>query len=232
MITLENVLFKWHAKQPEPTINITKLDIDQGEHVFLHGPSGCGKSTLLSLLAGVTVPTQGNIELLGKAINQLSNSKRDRFRADHIGYIFQNFNLLPYLSPIENVTLGCQFSKQRQKNALKNSATIAAEASRLLSALGLNDNLQHQAVAKLSIGQQQRVAAARAFIGSPEIIIADEPTSALDTQNRQAFVKLLFEQASAANSTLIFVSHDETLQTLFTRSISLVELQGGTDATH
>ncbi|HAU05262.1 MAG TPA: methionine ABC transporter ATP-binding protein, partial [Pseudoalteromonas shioyasakiensis] len=194
--------------------------------------SGCGKSTLLSLLAGVTVPTQGNIELLGKAINQLSNSKRDRFRADHIGYIFQNFNLLPYLSPIENVTLGCQFSKQRQKNALKNSATIAAEASRLLSALGLNDNLQHQAVAKLSIGQQQRVAAARAFIGSPEIIIADEPTSALDTQNRQAFVKLLFEQASAANSTLIFVSHDETLQTLFTRSISLVELQGGTDATH
>ena len=231
MITLENVLFKWHAKQPEPTINITKLDIDQGEHVFLHGPSGCGKSTLLSLLAGVTVPTQGNIELLGKAINQLSNSKRDRFRADHIGYIFQNFNLLPYLSPIENVTLGCQFSKQRQKNALKNSATIAAEASRLLSALGLNDNLQHQAVAKLSIGQQQRVAAARAFIGSPEIIIADEPTSALDTQNRQAFVKLLFEQANAANSTLIFVSHDETLQTLFTRSISLVELQGGTDAT-
>ena len=92
--------------------------------------------------------------------------------------------------------------------------------------------MQHQAVAKLSIGQQQRVAAARAFIGSPEIIIADEPTSALDTQNRQAFVKLLFEQASAANSTLIFVSHDETLQTLFTRSISLVELQGGTDATH
>lgn len=232
MITLENVLFKWHAKQSEPTINITKLDIDQGEHVFLHGPSGCGKSTLLSLLAGVTVPTQGNIELLGKAINQLSNSKRDRFRADHIGYIFQNFNLLPYLSPIENVTLGCQFSKQRQKNALKNSATMAAEASSLLSALGLNDNLQNQAVAQLSIGQQQRVAAARAFIGSPEIIIADEPTSALDTQNRQAFVKLLFEQASAANSTLIFVSHDETLQTLFTRSISLVELQGGTDATH
>ena len=232
MITLENVLFKWHAKQPEPTINIPELDIDQGEHVFLHGPSGCGKSTLLSLLAGVTVPTQGNIVLLGKAINQLSNSKRDRFRADHIGYIFQNFNLLPYLSPIENVTLGCQFSKQRQKNALKNSATIAAEASRLLSALGLNNALQHQAVAQLSIGQQQRVAAARAFIGSPEIIIADEPTSALDTQNRQAFVKLLFEQASAANSTLIFVSHDETLQTLFTRSISLVELQGGTDATH
>lgn len=231
MITLANVLFKWHTKQPEPTINISKLDIDQGEHVFLHGPSGCGKSTLLSLLAGVTIPNQGRIELLNKAINELSNSQRDRFRADHIGYIFQNFNLLPYLSPIENVTLGCQFSKQRQTNALKNSATLAAEASRLLSALGLNYSLQHQAVAQLSIGQQQRVAAARAFIGSPEIIIADEPTSALDTQNRQAFVKLLFEQASAANSTLVFVSHDETLQTLFTRSISLVELQGGTHAT-
>ncbi|MEQ5874451.1 ABC transporter ATP-binding protein [Pseudoalteromonas sp. NFXS39] len=231
MITLANVLFKWHTKQPEPTINITELHIDQGEHVFLHGPSGCGKSTLLSLLAGVTVPTQGSIELLGKAINQFNNSKRDRFRADHIGYIFQNFNLLPYLSPIENVTLGCQFSKQRQKKALENSTTITAEASRLLSALGLNDTLQHQEVAQLSIGQQQRVAAARAFIGSPEIIIADEPTSALDMQNRQAFVKLLFEQASAANSTLVFVSHDETLQTLFSRSISLVDLQGGTHAT-
>ncbi|WP_421419279.1 ABC transporter ATP-binding protein [Pseudoalteromonas lipolytica] len=228
MITLSNVLFKWHAQQASPTINIASLHIEQGEHVFLHGPSGCGKSTLLSLLAGVTTPNQGTITLLDKAINQLSNSKRDRFRADHIGYIFQSFNLLPYLSPIENVILGCQFSKLRQKQALNNSPSINLEASRLLTALGLTDALQHQAVSKLSIGQQQRVAAARAFIGSPEIIIADEPTSALDTQNRQAFVKLLFEQAKATHSTLVFVSHDETLQGLFKRSVNLVELQGGT----
>ena len=101
-----------------------EFSIEKGEFITLLGPSGCGKSTLLSLLAGVTVPTQGSIELLGKAINQFNNSKRDRFRADHIGYIFQNFNLLPYLSPIENVTLGCQFSKQRQKKALENIQAI------------------------------------------------------------------------------------------------------------
>ncbi|RZF94606.1 ABC transporter ATP-binding protein [Pseudoalteromonas sp. CO302Y] len=231
MITLSNVLFKWHSQQTTPTINIAQLQIDQGEHVFLHGPSGYGKSTLLSLLAGVATPNKGTIELLGKAINQLSNSQRDRFRADHIGYIFQNFNLLSYLSPIENVTLGCQFSTSRKHHALQNNATISAEASRLLTALGLTGSLQHQAVGELSIGQQQRVAAARAFIGSPEIIIADEPTSALDTQNRQAFVKLLFEQATATNSTLVFVSHDETLRSLFKRSIDLVELQGGRHAT-
>ncbi|MCF7517402.1 MULTISPECIES: ABC transporter ATP-binding protein [Pseudoalteromonas] len=231
MITLSNVLFKWHSQQTAPTINIAQLQIDQGEHVFLHGPSGCGKSTLLSLLAGVATPNKGTIELLGKAINQLSNSQRDRFRADHIGYIFQNFNLLSYLSPIENVTLGCQFSPSRKHHALQNNATISAEASRLLTALGLTGSLQHQAVGELSIGQQQRVAAARAFIGSPEIIIADEPTSALDTQNRQAFVKLLFAQATATNSTLVFVSHDETLRSLFKRSIDLVELQGGRHAT-
>lgn len=226
MITLNNVLFKWHAQQVKPTLSIDSLHIRQGEHVFLHGPSGSGKSTVLSLLAGINTPTAGEITLLDTSIQTLSHAKRDAFRADHLGYIFQNFNLLPYLSPIENVMLGCQFSEKRKQTALASSAHLDVEASRLLDALGLEKQLQQQSVAELSIGQQQRVAAARAFIGSPEIIIADEPTSALDADNREAFIKLLFAQAKVANSSLIFVSHDKSLEALFTRSISLVELQG------
>lgn len=225
MIDIEELSFQWQPQQSKPTLAISRLKITKGEHIFLHGPSGCGKSTLLSLLAGINRPTTGKLSIFGCELNKLSNSKRDAFRADHIGYIFQNFNLLPYLSPIDNVTLGCQFSKQRQQKALASSPTLALEATRLLNALGLDNQLHQQNVANLSIGQQQRVAAARAFIGAPELIIADEPTSALDTNNRQSFIALLFAQAQAVNSTLVFVSHDESLQPLFNRSIDLVALQ-------
>ena len=226
MITLSNLRFNWHAQQAKPTLSIDSLTISQGEHIFLHGPSGSGKSTLLSLLAGINTPTTGEVTLLDTALSTLSQAKRDAFRADHLGYIFQNFNLLAYLSPIENVMLGCQFSTKRKQKALTNSAHLEIEASRLLNALGLDKQLQQQSVGELSIGQQQRVAAARAFIGSPEILIADEPTSALDADNRKAFIQLLFAQAEVANSSLIFVSHDKSLEALFTRSISLVDLQG------
>ena len=226
MINLENVSFKWHKKAASPTLTIEQLAIDEGEHVFLHGPSGSGKSTLLALLAGINVTTSGQLCVLNQNLSVLTNAKRDAFRADHLGYIFQNFNLLPYLTPLENVCLGCQFSKKRQQHVLNQIESLTKEAARLLNALGLEPHLHNQNVATLSIGQQQRVAAARAFIGSPELIIADEPTSALDTQNRESFIKLLFEQAKKSNSTLVFVSHDETLKPLFSRTIDLVNLQG------
>ncbi len=229
MISLNNVTFKWHKNDPIPTLNIPTLIINKGEHVFLHGPSGSGKSTLLALLAGINTATSGDVLILSQNLNTQSNTKRDTFRADHIGYIFQNFNLLPYLSPIENVTLGCEFSKSRQQKALKQQIetkpSLQKEAVRLLNALGLNEQYHNKDVATLSIGQQQRVAAARAFIGSPELIIADEPTSALDANNRQNFIKLLFEQAKLSNSTLVFVSHDESLKPLFDRAIDLMSLQ-------
>lgn len=229
MISLNNVTFKWHKNDPIPTLNIPTLIINKGEHVFLHGPSGSGKSTLLALLAGINTATSGDVLILSQNLNTQSNTKRDTFRADHIGYIFQNFNLLPYLSPIENVTLGCEFSKSRQQKALKQQIetkpSLQKEAVRLLNALGLNEQYHNKDVATLSIGQQQRVAAARAFIGSPELIIADEPTSALDANNRQSFIKLLFEQAKLSNSTLVFVSHDESLKPLFDRAIDLMSLQ-------
>ena len=229
MIELDNVTFKWHKNDAKPTLNIPTLRIDKGEHIFLHGPSGAGKSTLLALLAGINTPSSGSIRILNCDLNTISNTQRDVFRAENIGYIFQNFNLLPYLTPIENVTLGCEFSKSRKQKALQQTTepkpSLQKEAIRLLTALGLNESYHSKDVASLSIGQQQRVAAARAFIGSPELIIADEPTSALDTANRESFIKLLFEQAKRANSTLVFVSHDETLKPLFNRAISLTSLQ-------
>ncbi|GAA61615.1 hypothetical protein P20652_3504 [Pseudoalteromonas sp. BSi20652] len=225
MINLKNVTFKWHKSDSSPTLNIKGLVIEKGEHIFLHGPSGSGKSTLLAILAGINTATSGDVTLLNQTLNKLNNTKRDIFRADHIGIIFQNFNLLPYLSPLENVVLGCQFSKSRQQKALSQSATLNTEATQLLNALGLTEQNHNKNVAELSIGQQQRVAAARAFIGNPEIIIADEPTSALDTQNRESFINLLFKQANNSNSTLVFVSHDETLKPLFDRFIDLISLQ-------
>lgn len=226
MINLKNVTFKWHQSDSSPTLNIKELVIEKSEHIFLHGPSGSGKSTLLEILAGINTATSGEVSILNQNLSALTNAQRDAFRADHIGYIFQNFNLLPYLTPLENVCLGCQFSKKRQQHMLSQADNLESEAARLLNALGLKAHFHNQNVATLSIGQQQRVAAARAFIGSPELIIADEPTSALDTQNRESFIKLLFEQAKKSNSTLVFVSHDETLKPLFSRTIDLVSLQG------
>lgn len=226
MINLENVSFKWQKSAATPTLAIKQLIINNGEHVFLHGPSGSGKSTLLALLAGINITTSGQLCVLNQNLSALTNAQRDAFRADHIGYIFQNFNLLPYLTPLENVCLGCQFSKKRQQHVFSQADDLVSEATRLLNALGLEAHFHNQNVATLSVGQQQRVAAARAFIGSPELIIADEPTSALDTQNRESFIKLLFEQAKKNNSTLVFVSHDETLKPLFSRTIDLINLQG------
>lgn len=220
VIELKDVTFKWQPDQP-PTLDIPSLTIEQGEHLFLKGPSGCGKSTLLGLLTGINTPTTGDVISLNQSLKTLSASARDKFRADHIGYIFQQFNLLPYLSVIDNVTLPCEFSTVRKD---KVSGSLHQEAKRILDHLRLPEKLLSKPVIELSIGQQQRVAAARALIGQPEFLIADEPTSALDHDNREAFIELLMEQANAAHSTLIFVSHDPTLESLFKRTENLQDI--------
>lgn len=224
MIAINNLSFAWQ-KAAKPTLTIEKLTIEQGKSVFLHGASGTGKSTLLSLLSGVNTPQHGSIYIADTEISALNGAKRDQFRADHIGYIFQHFNLLPYLSPVDNVTLGCAFSPTRKKRALAKHTSLNTCATELLTELGLAQNLHHQAVHKLSVGQQQRVGAARAFIGNPPLIIADEPTSALDTDNREAFINLLFSQQKQSQSTLVFVSHDLSLAPLFDQTLSLAQLQ-------
>ncbi len=190
--------------------------------MFLRGPSGSGKSTLLSLVAGVVTPQVGVVRVLGRDLGALGSVERDRFRADHIGFIFQMFNLIPYLSVVENVSLPCGFSKRRRARARE---SVQAEAVRLLEHLDMAAaDVLRRPVTELSVGQQQRVAAARALIGAPELVIADEPTSALDVDRRAAFIDLLFRECAREQAALMFVSHDASLAPLFDRAIQFTEL--------
>lgn len=224
VVALDRVRFRWPGRASD-TVAIEELRLDVGEHLFVRGASGSGKTTLLNLLAGVHTPTSGEIRLLGTDLATLSSSRRDQFRADHLGVVFQQFNLLPYLTTLENVTLSCAFSRRKSARA-GSSAEVETTARSLLTALNLAPDLHGAPVAKLSVGQQQRVAVARALIGGPEIVIADEPTSALDADNRDRFLSLLFQEVEAQGCTLIFVSHDPQLAGRFTRSIELVEPDG------
>jgi putative ABC transport system ATP-binding protein len=201
VISIKDLKFGWNADQ-QPVINIGALRIDKGQNVFLHGPSGCGKTTLLSLLAGVLPVQQGELTVLDRNLGQMTDAARDRFRADHIGIIFQMFNLIPYLSVIENVILPCRFSKKRQQRALSESSSVEKQAISLLKDLEMSaPDLLLSKVSNLSVGQQQRVAAARALMGAPELVIADEPTSALDSELRHGFIRLLFEECAREGAT-------------------------------
>jgi len=227
VIKLDQLKFRW-PNQIADTIEIDELQLEAGEHLFVRGASGSGKTTLLNLLAGIHKPTNGKVELLGQNLASLSVSQRDQFRADHMGVVFQQFNLLPYLTTLENVTLSCAFSKRKQLRASESSEVITT-AKNLLSGLNLSEELHKAPVSELSVGQQQRVAVARALIGRPEIVIADEPTSALDADNRDRFLDLLFQEVDAQACTLIFVSHDPQIAKRFERSIELTgkrELEG------
>ena len=222
-IDVSGLCFSWDGH--DPLLEIDRLQIKRGERIFIEGPSGSGKSTLLSLMAGVITPQKGNISVNDERISALSGADRDRFRADHIGFIYQMFNLIPYLSVVENVTLPCRFSLRRRERAAARSSSFEAEAMRLLKSLSLDDPaVVKKPATELSVGQQQRVAAARALIGSPEIIIADEPTSSLDTDYRKAFIRLLFQECDPKETTLIFVSHDTTLANLFDQTIRLADI--------
>lgn len=221
LVELEEVVFRWRAGTA-PLLEIDALRVAPGERLFIEGPSGSGKSTLLSLLAGVVVPERGSVRLGGERLETMSGAARDRYRADHVGYIFQLFNLIPYLSMVENVTLPCRFSARRAARARARSGAPQAEALRLLEHLGMGEAaLAGHAVTELSVGQQQRVAAARALIGGPELVIADEPTSSLDAAHREAFLELLFRECAEASSTLVFVSHERSLAALFARTLRL-----------
>jgi putative ABC transport system ATP-binding protein len=224
LIELNNLQFRWRPADPL-VIDIPELKIAAGERVFIQGSSGSGKTTLLNLLGGFMLPQSGKITVLGQELTEMSGSRRDKFRSDHIGFIFQMFNLVPYLSVIENVTLPCRFSGHRQARSLQNAKTIATEAERLLKHMTIGDlTLMEKSAAELSMGQQQRVAAARALIGCPNLIIADEPTSSLDADARSAFLDLLFTEVAASGSTLIFVSHDANLAPSFDRTLAFADL--------
>jgi putative ABC transport system ATP-binding protein len=219
VVDIRGLRFAWPGSARQ-VVDIEALQVARGERVFLRGPSGSGKSTLLSLLAGVVTAGSGRLNVLGQDLATLSGAQRDRFRADHIGFIFQMFNLIPYLSVAENVALPCGFSARRRERAARAAGSVQAEALRLLKHLDMDaDELLGRPVTDLSVGQQQRVAAARALIGAPELVIADEPTSALDADRRAAFIDLLFRECAREQAALVFVSHDAALAPLFDRTI-------------
>ncbi len=224
ILSLQNIEFSYNPKS-QKVLDIKSFSIEKGDKVFLYGPSGCGKTTFLEVIAGVLVPQSGIFSFLSRDITKMSPNERDQMRAAHIGYIFQSFNLIPYLSVEENIVLPLYLSPERRK---KISHTIESEEiQKICQQLGIVE-LVTRPVSELSVGQQQRVAVARALLGKPELILADEPTSALDQEHREKFIQLLFEVCKQENTTVLFVSHDRTLMNLFDRSVSLAEInQGG-----
>jgi putative ABC transport system ATP-binding protein len=220
LVTCRGLQFAWPGS--DTTLKMDDFAVAPGERMFLCGPSGSGKSTLLGLLSGVLRASSGEVTVLGVPLSTLSAAQRDRLRAEHIGYIFQQFNLLPFLSPVENVLLGCAWSTVRAKRAGSTPKEQRLEATRLLDALGLVTHLvERTATGNLSVGQQQRVAAARALIGGPALLIADEPTSALDADNRDAFLRLLLAECTRHATGVVFVSHDMSLARHFDRAVAL-----------
>ena len=220
---------------PAPILKIANFTLAKGEKLFLKGASGSGKSTLLQLIAGVLVPTKGEITVLDQPLSRLSSGKRDQFRADHLGFVFQLFNLLGFLNVVDNVLLPCRFSKLRTQRALiqdtsgvemfcQGKTSLTDAATTLLTALGLPSSVREQTVSRLSVGQQQRVALARALLGAPGLIICDEPTSAIDVEHRERFMQLLLAQVEKSGAALLFVSHDPSLERYFDRTVHLADI--------
>ncbi len=223
IVEMKNIRFSWKG-QSAFSMELENFTVKKGESLLLLGPSGSGKSTFLSLLCGIITPDSGTVKILGQDLKALGGAGRDHFRSEHFGIIFQMFNLLPYASVIDNVVLPLSFAKQRKKSLMA-KGDINTEAIRLLERLGLtHENLNKKTAAQLSVGQQQRVAAARALIGSPEIIVADEPTSSLDRQMQVNFLELLSEEVFKADSNLIMVSHDETLAPNFDHVMNITDM--------
>ena len=219
IIKIDSLRFHW-SKKSSFRIYISGFTVKKGEKILLLGESGSGKTTLLSLIAGFLDPLSGEININGKSINSLTSSKKDKFRADNFGIIFQQFNLLPYANIIDNIILPLYFSKRRSTH-IKNRRDVAMTLCRRLK---LPDDIAESKASSLSVGQQQRVAVARALIGNPPLIIADEPTSSLDTETQEKFLDLMFEQIDQNKSTLLMVSHDKSLSRRFDRIINIKDI--------
>ena len=219
ILGLDDVHYRWPGRTSFG-LHVPNLTLAPAETVLLLGESGSGKSTLLSLICGTIIAQSGVVSVAGNNIASLSAGKRDRFRAETIGLIFQQFNLLPFASVQDNILLPLQFAPMRRKRV----PVLVAEAERLCRALGLPSDIMTVRAGALSVGQQQRVAAARALIGTPQLIIADEPTSSLDAATQATFLQLLFAQSRAHDTTLLMVSHDARLSSQFDRVIQMADI--------
>lgn len=223
ILSASNLTFTYPAASR--LLDIPSLELHEGERLFLYGPSGSGKSTLLNLLAGTLPVQQGSLHLAGCDMVRAGAVQRDRVRGDHVGFLFQQFNLLPFMSVLDNVLLPCRFSLRRRSVAVSRHTSLPKAARTLLHSLGLDsEDLLRRPAGQLSVGQQQRVAAARALIGEPGIVMADEPTSALDAGAQEQFLKLLFAECERTRAALLFVSHDHRLAGMFRHTEDLSSL--------
>ncbi|PHR51258.1 MAG: methionine ABC transporter ATP-binding protein [Robiginitomaculum sp.] len=219
VLKLSDVGYHWPGRSAF-ALHVADLTVSKGETVLLLGESGSGKSTLLSLICGTILPDQGSVSVAGTNVTTLSGAARDKLRAEQIGVIFQQFNLLPFGTVSDNIMLPLRFAPERRKRA----GDAATEVENLCTALGLPRSVIHAKANALSVGQQQRVAVARALIGQPPLIIADEPTSALDANSQAAFLDLLFTQTAAHDTSLLMVSHDPRLGERFDRVIRMEDI--------
>ena len=219
VLKLRKVLFRWPGRSSF-SLSLADLTVSYGEKLLLLGASGTGKSTLLSVISGTLLPDQGSVEIAKTEITNLSASARDRFRAEQLGVISQQFNLLPFGSVADNILLPLRFAPIRRKRV----KDAKSEVARLCAALSLPVDIGREKASSLSVGQQQRVAVARALIGHPPLIIADEPTSALDINSQDAFLDLLFTQAQTQGTSVVMVSHDERLGPRFDRILHMEEI--------
>ena len=216
ILDLTDVHFRWPGRASF-SLSIPSFGMRKGETVLLLGESGSGKSTLLSLICGTLMPDSGQVMVTDTDLSTLTSAGRDRFRGEHIGVIFQQFNLLPFGTVVDNVLLPLRFAPERRARA----GDAKKAAANLCEALRLPASLMSAKASMLSVGQQQRVAVARALIGQPPIVIADEPTSSLDAESQAAFLDLLFDQVAKNQSSLLMVSHDPRLGDRFDRVVGM-----------
>lgn len=221
IISCSNLSFQYPGSN-SLALHFSDTVINKGDHVLIQGDSGQGKTTFLNLISGLLNPHSGEVHVLGTNLKALSPTRMDRFRSDHMGIIFQLFNLVPHLSVSQNIILPCYFSRRRKASALGDHDDLPSAAMAYANQLDIPVHLMPSSVSQLSIGEQQRVAIARALIGSPDIIIADEPTSALDPKRRDQFMALLLNACNNRGITLVLVSHDPSIQSFFDHRLQVV----------
>ncbi|MEM0911864.1 MAG: ABC transporter ATP-binding protein [Pseudomonadota bacterium] len=224
-VEMRNVVHNYHKQDQSSVFVFSDWQLNIAEQVFLYGNSGSGKSTILNLLSGILQPESGSISLFGTDIVTLSHRARDRFRANNIGVVFQQFNLIEYLSVAQNIKLAAHFKTNKERTGAITTSEVKSESvQELLEQLKLDKSVMHRKVSELSVGQRQRVAILRAFANSPSLLLVDEPTSALDASARDAFMDMLLNTSESHATAIVFVSHDEALKGHFARHLAMNSL--------
>lgn len=217
MVALENIFFQY--PDAEFQLNIDSLSFEKGSKTAIIGTSGYGKTTMLNIIAGIITPQEGSVKVNGQFINKLEDAERRNFRIQRIGFIFQDFKLIPYLNVMDNILLPYRINSSIRMNneTLQSAVSIAEE-------LGIKDKLKKYP-SKLSQGERQRVAICRALLNRPSLILADEPTGNLDPENKKRIMDILFDSVEKFKATLITVTHDHDMLRGFDRTIDFKNFQ-------